>query len=142
MPASKATPVDTPAADSSGGYTTVEEEDVCEDTGASPVLQPRRSARTSTAKKRKLTVTPPVKRNKAKGQGSTGKMQHSPKGSGPQGNASSGAKANTPKHTPFEAAILKEMREMKGIMTGMEGMEERLKEKICLLYTSPSPRDS
>ena len=35
--------------------------------------------------------------------------------------------------TPFEKAILKEMREMKGILGNMEGMEERLGTRISAL---------
>ena len=97
------------------------------DVGASPQFRdpPRRSTRSST--KRKAAASPYARTSVKSAKTKKGAMatQHSPKKNpgqpgGPQGPQQGASGAQEPQPSPFEAAILKEMREMKGIMSGME----------------------
>ena len=100
------------------------DEDEPEDLGASPNLSegPRRSTRS--AKKRK--VISPAKRSLRKNRMST---QRSP----PAGKSTSGNSAQKAKPSAVEALLLKEVREAKAMVGGMEGMEDRLGERISTL---------
>ena len=100
------------------------DEDEPEDLGASPSLPegPRRPTRS--AKKRK--VISPAKTSLRNNKIST---QRSPQG----GKSTSGNSAQKAKPSAVEAILLKEIRETKAMVGGMEGMEDRLGERISTL---------